>query len=89
MAEKHVEKKYRDKIVAAGGLCIKLVTISFVGLPDRICLLPGARIWFAEFKFGYNKLSPAQVKVKGWLEKLGFEVKIITERNVDEEISYI
>lgn len=87
--EKHVEKKYRDKIVAAGGLCIKLVAISFTGLPDRLCLLPGARLWFAEFKFGKGQLSDRQIAVKAILERLGFEVKIISEVNVSEEIEKI
>lgn len=87
--EKHVEKKYRDKIVSAGGLCIKLVAISFTGLPDRLCLLPGAKLWFVEFKFRKGVLSPRQVAVKAILERLGFEVKIISDKNIDEEISYI
>lgn len=87
--ERDVERKYREAIVKAGGLCIKLVAISFTGLPDRICLLPGARIWFAEFKFGKGVLSARQRVVKAMLEKLGFEVKLINENNVQQEIEKI
>lgn len=87
--EKQVEAKYTIAVKKAGGLCIKLVAISFTGLPDRLCLLPGARIWFVEFKFGRGKLSARQVAVKGILERLGFEVKVINEVNVDEEIDKI
>lgn len=89
MAERQVEKKYVDKIKAKGGICIKLLACSMTGLPDRLCLLPGARIWFCEFKFGRGKLSARQVAVKGILERLGFEVKVINEVNVDEEIQKI
>ena len=89
MAEKHVEAKYRDAVKAKGGICIKLVAVSFTGLPDRLTLLPGARIWFCEFKFGKGSLSARQIVVKGILERLGFEVKIINELNVDKEINKI
>lgn len=89
MKESTVEYKYRDAIKRKGGLCIKLIAVSFTGLPDRLILLPGARIWFVEFKYGRGKLSPRQIVIKGILERLGFEVKVINELNVDQEIETI
>lgn len=89
MQEKTIEKKYVEAVKAKGGLCIKLYSPWFTGLPDRLNLLPGARIWFTEFKYNGGKLSARQVVVKGILEGLGFRVIIINEHNIKEEISYI
>ena len=89
MLEKDVENKYRLAVKDAGGLCLKLISPSFTGIPDRITLLPGARIWFCEFKYGKGILSSRQIIVAGVLRKLGFEVKIINEKNIGEEIKLI
>lgn len=89
MKESDVENKYRLAVKAAGGLSLKLFSPSFTGLPDRLNLLPGARIWFCEFKYGKGVLSPRQIIVAEMLRKLGFEVKIINEKNVAEEIKLI
>lgn len=89
MLEKDIENKYRLAVKTAGGLCLKLLSPSFTGIPDRLTLLPGARIWFCEFKYGKGVLSPRQIIVADILRKLGFEVKIINEKNVGEEIKNI
>lgn len=89
MKESTVENRYRLAVKAKGGLCIKLVGVSFTGLPDRINLLPGGRIWFCEFKYGRGTLSARQVIVGDMLRRLGFEVKVINEVNVAEEIEKI
>ena len=87
--ERDVERKYVTAVKAAGGICIKLLSGSMTGLPDRLTLLPGARIWFCEFKFGRGVLSARQRIVKEMLERLGFSVLVINELNVDEEIKKI
>lgn len=89
MKEATVENRYRLAVKAKGGLCIKLVGVSFTGLPDRIILLPGARIWFCEFKYGNGKLSARQVIVGDMLRRLGFVVLVVDEKNIDEEIKLI
>ena len=38
--ETHVEKYLRQRVRDAGGLCIKLSPASYVGIPDRLILLP-------------------------------------------------
>jgi hypothetical protein len=85
MLEKTLEYKLRDKIKALDGLCLKWQCPGWTGVPDRIVLMPGGRIYFVELKNG-NKgvLSPRQVVVHKVLLKLGFQVWVITN---NEEIN--
>jgi hypothetical protein len=48
--EKDIEKALREMVEQHGGLCLKWVCPGWSGVPDRIILLPGARIIFAETK---------------------------------------
>ena len=48
--EKTVEVYLRNRVKAAGGLALKLVCPGWTGVPDRLILLPGARVYFAETK---------------------------------------
>lgn len=66
--EKEIETKLRQTVEAAGGLCLKWVCPGWVGVPDRIVLLPGGRIVFVETKRPKGgKLSAMQ---KWWAKKL-------------------
>ncbi len=76
MVEKDVEKKLRTwlKHVVKGALCLKFVSPGYTGVPDRIILLPGGRIVFAELKRPKEKERKRQEYVQGKLRELGFEV---------------
>lgn len=76
-SEKLLERKLRDSVKAAGGWCIKLITMHITGLPDRLCLLPGAKVVFAEVKGTGKKPTKIQEHVHGKLRKLGFTVMVI------------
>lgn len=76
-SEKYIEKKFGSEVKKLGGLSIKLLTTHFTGLPDRICLLPGAKVFFVELKTTKKEPSKIQIKVHGMLRKLGFEVLVI------------
>lgn len=86
MPEKQLEKRFRLAVRSRGGLCLKLTTPGFTGIPDRLNLLPGGRLFFAEFKYGGNKLSMRQEAVIRVLRGLGFEVWVVDEFNIDEYI---
>lgn len=59
------------------GRCLKIVLIGYIGFPDRMLLLPGARVVFVELKRkGVGVVSPHQLKWKKRLIKLGFEFHI-------------
>jgi len=75
--EKTLEKKLREKVARLGGLAVKLIASSFTGLPDRLVLIPGGRIWFVELKSGGKKPSPRQEIVIALLRRLGFTVWIV------------
>ena len=76
-----VEDELRKKVVAAGGLCIKLPAILYRGIPDRLVLLPGARIFFVELKRAKKgRISIHQDRFKETLCSLGFPCVTILGR---------
>lgn len=76
-SEKVLERKLSHGVQRLGGWCIKLVPIHLNGLPDRMCLLPGARIFFAEVKSTGKKPRKIQRVVCNRIRQLGFRVEII------------
>lgn len=77
MKEKRIETRLVNVVRSQGGMCPKFVSPGVDGVPDRIILLPGGRIAFAETKAPGKKMRPLQVKRKSQLEKLGFRVYCI------------
>lgn len=77
MRERDVEKSLVRAVKKLGGLCPKFVSPGMDGVPDRIILMPGARVAFAELKAPGRKMRPLQVKRKRQLESLGFPVYCI------------
>lgn len=86
-SEKVLEKKLKDAVVAKGGLCLKLVTIHFFGLPDRMVLLPGGIMFFAEVKTTKQKPSKVQVLVHKKLTGLGFKVYIVDTSEIIKQLT--
>ena len=76
MLEKTIEKKLHDKVKAlkCGALCLKFSSPGFSGVPDRMILLPGAKVIFAETKKPGEKERKRQEYVQGLFKNLGFEV---------------
>lgn len=75
--ETTIERRLRDAVVNAGGLCIKLPAQWYRGIPDRMILMPRARIYFIELKRCGGKASVHQRKWKRLLFTLGFNSLII------------
>ena len=76
-SEKLVEHTLVMQIKAAGGMCIKLLSYQFIGLPDRLCLLPGHKIAFVELKTTGMKPRKIQHVVHNSIRELGFRVEVI------------
>ena len=76
-SEKLVERKLVELIKQNGGLCIKLLTNQFTGLPDRMCLLPQGKLIFVELKTTGAKPRKVQLCVHNMLRKIGFRVEVI------------
>lgn len=62
---------------SAGGLCIKLPANLYRGIPDRLVLLPGGRVYFVELKTEKGKPSVHQLRYQIFLRNLGFNSDII------------
>ena len=81
--EKDIEKKLRLMVERHGGLCLKWVCPGWSGVPDRIILLPGGHVIFAETKRPKGgKVSDLQTWWRGKLVTLGFMTFVI--RNEDD-----
>lgn len=76
-SEKLVERTLVDLIKKEGGLCIKLSSQHFIGLPDRLCLMPNRQIVFVELKTTKQKPRKIQAYVHEKIRKLGFRVEVI------------
>jgi hypothetical protein len=74
--ETRVETTLRVEIKSLGGWAIKFLP-SVSGLPDRIVLLPGGRIYFVELKSPTGTVKPHQTVVHNRLRSLGFEVLVL------------
>ena len=76
-SEKLLEKNLRDKIKTLGGVALKFHCLSFTGFPDRIILMPKARIYFVELKSEGKKPTKIQLVCHEMLRGLGFQVLVI------------
>lgn len=76
-SEKTLEKQLNNGIKKAGGKSIKLSSMYYTGLPDRLIVLPDSRVMFVEVKTTTEKPKPRQIFVHDELRALGQEVWII------------
>lgn len=88
--EKAVETYLREQVRKAGGLALKLVCPGWTGVPDRLILLPGGRIFFAETKDLGKTPKRRQKYVHSRLRELGFTVFVPDSKEaVDQMMAYI
>lgn len=86
MQESAVEKYLVDQVKKRGGWALKFISPGVAGVPDRIVLLPGGRIFFAELKIPGAKARPLQLAVHRQLQKLGFKVYVIDSKEQVREV---
>ncbi len=84
--EKDIEQKLKVTVAKFGGQCLKWVCPGWSGVPDRIVLLPGGRIYFVELKRPKGGVvSDLQHFWRRKLQGLGFTVFFIyTEKDINE-----
>lgn len=71
--EKEIEQKLTDMVKNHGGFCLKWVCPGWAGVPDRIVLMPGGRVFFVELKRPKGgEVSSLQRWWVGKLRALGF-----------------
>ena len=76
MTEKQVEQLLKKRIEKEipGARCMKWVCPGYNGVPDRIILLPGGRVVFAEVKKPGEKPRQTQQFMHDRLRRIGFTV---------------
>lgn len=77
MNEKLIERKLREGVKALGGLALKFSSPYHRGIPDRIVLMPGGRISFAEIKTTGKKPTLLQEKAITELRVMGFKAEVV------------
>lgn len=82
--ERDIEQKLRKMVEKHGGLCLKWVCPGWSGVPDRIILLPGGCVIFAETKRPKGgRLSRMQTWWHDRLRALGFWALVVwNEENI-------
>lgn len=73
-SESEIEARLRRQIKLLGGRCLKFVSPGFSGVPDRIILLPGGHVVFAELKAPGKRERKLQEYVQQLIRDLGFIV---------------
>lgn len=84
-SEKYIEAKFCERVKGMGGIALKLLS-TITGLPDRLCLLPGGCLFFAELKSTKKTAQARQKLVHAQIRALGFEVYVIDTMEKAEEV---
>ena len=79
MKEKIIEQKLIQAARQRGGIALKFVSPAYSGMPDRLVLMPGARVGFVEVKAPGTKPRPLQVSRHAFLRQLGFQVYVLDD----------
>lgn len=79
MREKSIEQKLVREVKRRGGVCPKLVSPGFDGMPDRLILFPGGRMGFVEVKAPGESPRPLQTSRHRLLRRLGYQVYVLDD----------
>ena len=84
--EKEIERFLCSEVSKKGGMCLKLISPSMAGIPDRLVILNG--FYFVELKRPKGgKLSPIQTAVHKKLAQAGAPVTVL--KNKEEVESFV
>ena len=77
MTEASIEKRLVEGVKKLGGMCLKFVSPSMAGVPDRLIITAGGKVIFAELKTETGRLSKIQKYVTGEMLKRGADVRVV------------
>lgn len=77
MREKVIEHALVMATRSKGGIALKFTSPGFVGMPDRLVLLPHGRMGFVELKALGKKPRALQLARHRLLRRLGYKVYVI------------
>ena len=75
--EAQLERRLVRGVKAIGGVAYKFISPGNAGLPDRLVLLPGGHVLFAELKTDTGKLTPLQKLRIVEIQRQGLEVHLV------------
>jgi hypothetical protein len=75
--ESVLEERLRVAVRRLGGVCWKLPSKFYRGIPDRMILLPLGRVYFIELKASNGRPSAFQLSRIAFLRKIGFDARIL------------
>ena len=81
MGEKQIEQALVREVKKRGGICPKLISPGFSGVPDRLALLPGGKMAFVEVKAPGENPRPLQMARHRLLRRLGFKVYVLDDES--------
>ena len=86
MRELAVETRLVNEVKARGGMCIKILPV-VAGVPDRLVIMPGGRMYLIETKAPGGRVRPAQTVWHARAAALGVTVAVL--RSVEEVLGWI
>lgn len=90
MNEKLIEKKLREGVKKLGGMALKFTSPGTSGVPDRIVLMPGGKIYFVETKSTGKNLSRMQYLFSEFVKGMGFSFWCISDQEgLDQFFTYV
>lgn len=84
--EKNIEKYLVNEVKKLKGICIKMTSVSFNGLPDRLVILPKGIMFFVEVKTTGQKPRPLQLAAIKKLENVGVKVYVADSKKLVADI---
>lgn len=83
--EVDIEKVFKAGVERLGGKAFKLKFLGLSGAPDRLVIMPKAKVYFVELKREGGSLESSQKALFPIIEKLGFDVRILVGHSAVKE----
>lgn len=77
MREKNIEEWLTKQVEGMGGMALKFVSPGSPGVPDRICIFPGGKIYFVELKKESGRMSDIQKWQRARFEGMGCRFYVV------------
>ena len=77
MTEATIERHLVDGVKKLGGMCLKFVSPSTPGVPDRLIITKDGKVIFVELKTEVGRLSKIREYVTGEMLKRGADVRVV------------
>ena len=86
MLEKNIERHLVDGVKKLGGLCLKFVSPSTPGVPDRIIITKNGKVIFVELKTEKGRLAKLQENIIRQMMQRGADVRVIKGMDAVKEL---